>query len=202
MRTIQRLSALAGITFATLPVLYGQGYIVPNAVIYNGNHGVGYEIDVEYNPTNHFYTGFFLNPVALNTFAYDHYLDIGIRVFLVTPNQPVSLEPILANQYTELQYPNTYMFASGVPFYLGLYTGNMQYPPPNGIYSDPLFGWVELVNDKGVIEMLDSALAYNAAGIYAGTQNIIEVPEPNVLSLVCLGCLLVGAVRRKAACLL
>jgi hypothetical protein len=39
----------------------GPGDIVPNGVVYSGYvPGVGYGIDVIYNPANLFYTGFFL----------------------------------------------------------------------------------------------------------------------------------------------
>jgi hypothetical protein len=36
------------------------------------------------------------------------------------------------------------------------------------------------------------ALEYGGAGIYAGTQNIIPVPEPSELALGALGALLLG----------
>jgi hypothetical protein len=68
---------------------------------------------------------------------------------------------------------------------------------PDGIYSDPLFGWARLVNNNGAIQLLDSALAYKAGGIYAGTQNLIPVPEPSTLGLITLGALLLGWRLRK-----
>ena len=116
---------------------------------------------------------------------------------LTPPFQPP--KAVLNAEAVELQYPHTYVFASGVPFYLGLYTGNVSNAPSNGIYSDPLFGWAELVNRQGVIQLLDSALVYKAGGIYAGTEIFWDVPEPSVRSLLCLGCLLLAAVRRNAA---
>ena len=179
--------------------LHAQGYIVPNGVVYSGfSIFGGYEIDVSHDPTNGIYTGFLLNPVGktppgstyTNTFLFNPIVDVGVRVFLVAANQPISLQPIMANSYTEMVYPNKYVFTSGVPFYLGLYTGNQNFYPPNGIYSDPLFGWVELVNNQGVIEMLDSALEYQGGGILAGTQIII--PEPSTFGLLALGGLLLG----------
>lgn len=172
---------------------------MPNGVVYSGFSVFGgYEIDVSHDPTNNIYTGFFLNPVAksppsstyTNTFAFTHIVDVGVRVFLVASNQPISLQPIMANTYTELTYPNNYFFASGVPFYVGLYTGNQNYYPPNGIYTDPLFGWAELVNNQGVIQLLDSALEYGGGGIFAGTRTII--PEPGTFGLFGLGALLLG----------
>ena len=116
-----------------------------------------------------------------------------MRVFLVASIQPISLPPILANSYTELTYPNNYVFQDSSPFYVGLYTGETF--SQNGIYSDPLFGWARLVNNQGGIQLLDSALAYKTGGIYAGTQ--ILIPEPSGLALAVLGALLIGFYGRR-----
>ena len=184
-----------------------QGYIVPNGVAYSGYiPGIGSSIDVIYDPTNLFYTGFALNPVGASPsspypdiFRFSGVVDVGVRVFLVSPNDPVSLQPILADSYTELQYPSTYVFESGFPFYVGLYTGNVQHAPPDGIYDDPLFGWAEMVNNMGQIELLDGAMAYKAGGIYAGTETIIPIPEPSVLGLLSTGTLFLGwRLRRRS----
>lgn len=201
MNPTLKLLAIIGISFGTSLHLRAQGYIVPNGVVYSGYlPGVGFSIDVMYSPTNLFYTGFALNPVGTtppspypNTFRFNPIVDVSVRVFLVSPNDPVSLEPILAGNYTELLSPNSYEFDSDSPFYVGLYTGNVQYAPPDGIYDDPLFGWAELVNNMGVIELLGGAMAYKAGGIYAGTENIFYVPEPSVLGLSALGALLLGS---------
>ena len=91
------------------------------------------------------------------------------------------------------------MFNQGVPFYLGLYTGNQNFYPPSGIYTDPLFGWAKLINNQGVIQLLDSALAYKAEGIFAGTQ--LLVPEPSSFALAALGGLLLGCRRWMVSCL-
>ena len=173
---------------------------VANGIVYVGtsNH-IPFEVDVIYSPTNRFYTGFFLSHNGItqpgsytNTFQFFTIVDVGVRVFLVSSNDPVSLQPILAHNYAELQYPNSYVFDSGSSFFVGLYTGNVQYAPPDGIYNDPLFGWAELVNNKGVIELVDGAMAYKAGGIYAGTQDIFDVPEPGVAALLFLASLFFG----------
>ena len=66
--------------------------------------------------------------------------------------------------------------------------GKANFHPQNGIYNDPLFGWVELVNNQGVIQMLGGALEYGGTGIIAGTQIVIQsVPEPGKLALAGLG---------------
>jgi hypothetical protein len=151
--------------------IHSQGYIVPNGVLtnYSGAFLPG-EISVLYNPASQYYTGFALEPVGktlptvyTNTFHFDFIVDVGVRVFLVSSNDAISLQPILSQSWTELGNAANYVFANGVPFYVGLYTGNDQFAPPNGIYSNPLFGWALLVNNRGVIQVLGSALSIKAA---------------------------------------
>lgn len=180
-----------------------QGYIVPNGVTYVGlNFGGGYQVDVTYNPTNNYTTGFFFTPqgktlptVFTNTFQFSAILDVSVRVFLISANQPITQQAIQSGSYTELMFQD-YVFDHGSPFYVGLYTGNQSFYPPNGIYADPLFGWARLVNNQGVIQMLDSALAYKAGGIYVGTQNLIPVPEPSSALVLTVGLLALGC-RKK-----
>ena len=45
--------------------------------------------------------------------------------------------------------------------------------------------------------MLDSAIEYKGGGIYAGTQNIIPVPEPSELAVAALGALLYAFRRSR-----
>ena len=105
--------------------------------------------------------------------------------------------------YPELTYPNSYTFNVGTPFYVGLYSGASIAPPfppyPPYIYTDPVFGWAELENVNGTIEVLDSALEYQGGGIFAGTQNIIPTPEPGTLALLGAGAILMGLrlIRKK-----
>ena len=179
-------AAIVCCLFGIVLQLHSQGYIVPNGVITNFISG---EISVLHNPadpSNGGYTGFYLLPYpAANTFTFEPVFDISVRVFFVSPNDPVSLQPILSQSYTELLFLNNYVFANGVPFYVGLYTGT-QYAT-DGIYPDPLFGWAELENVNGTIYLLNSALEYQGGGIYAGTQTIIPTPEPSELALAALG---------------
>lgn len=198
---------------AFLASSFAQGVIVPNGVLtnYSGAFLPG-EISVLHNPNNpsngFAYTGFALKPssktpptVFTNTFRFDYILDVGVRVFLVPSNAPISLQPILSQTWTELVYsPNLsdgYVFNNAQPFYVGLYTGNDSFAPTNGIYADPLFGWALLVNNRGVIQVLDSALEYQGAGIFAGTQTIIPIPEPSTLVLAAFGISVLCACRRK-----
>lgn len=206
MKTHFKTSFWLLFVFALAHELHPQGYIVPNGVTYAGWSFGAWEIDVVHNPTNYATTGFSLQPWGVtppspytNTFRFGAILDVSVRVFFVSINDPVSLQAVLSHSYTELTYPNRYVLPSGVPFYVGLYTGNDNwYPYPDGIYQDPLFGWAELVNNQGVIQLLDGALAYKAQGIFAGTRNL--VPEPSAFGFLALGGLLLGwQLRRRLA---
>jgi len=185
-----------------------QGYIVPNGVIFNGFDGIGYSVSVIQNPATGDYTGFDLNPVGktppsspyVNTYLFNPVVDEGVRTFIVSANDPISLPPIAAGNYTELTYPNSYVFANGATFYLGFYTGYNPWDSHGnytGIYSDPVFGWGRFRNNTGVIEMLSSALEYGGGGIVAGTQTIIPIPEPGSLTLFGLGAAFFGLRRTR-----
>src|SRR6266436_3210159 len=87
------LVAVAGCFLGQNLGLQGQSYIVPNGVVTNYISG---EISVIHDPTNHYYTGFRLDAVGVDLFQFNPVADIGVRVFLVSPNDPVSLQPILA----------------------------------------------------------------------------------------------------------
>jgi hypothetical protein len=189
MKPHSKYLGICFVAFTTIQ-LYGQGYIVPNGVSDLGYNGYGYEIHVTQNPANGDYTGFLLSPITIRPpFLPDPNLFIvtlflvnggnGVRIFMVSLNDPISLQPILSNNYTELGSSGRDM-PNGAPFYLGFYTG---YSPQGGIYSNPVFGWGEFVNNAGAIQMLDSGLEIQGGGIYGGTQNIIPVPEPSVLGL-------------------
>jgi hypothetical protein len=196
MRTLLTFVLGCLAVFAPGESVFAQGYIVPNGVTYAGySPSLGAEIHVLQNPTNGNFTGFALPPQGGNTFLFNPIVDEGVRTFLVSLNDPVSLPAIAANTYTELLFPNTYFFANGSTFYLGFYTGpRWTFPQTNPLtYDDPLFGWGRFRNNGGVIQMLDSALTYGAQGIYAGTQNFVA-PEPSAASLCLLGAL-VGLLR-------
>jgi hypothetical protein len=194
-----KLKTVVAFTFGTIVQLHSQGYIVPNGVNYGGYiPSIGSAIHVLQNPSNGDYTGFNLPPQGANTFSFLPFADEGVRVFLVSSNAPISLQPILSQNYVELGYPpDNYLFEDSIPFYVGLYTS--QYSAVNGIYPDPLFGWAQLVNNNGVIELLRGALEYQGGGIYAGTQTIIPIPEPDPISFFALGGLLLGVRRWRAS---
>jgi hypothetical protein len=175
---------------------YSQGHIVPGGITARVGPPTVLEVDV-LQSTNLDGTCFMFMPEAYpaprhntNVFTFNVCLDEGVRAFLVPSNAPFSLQPILQTNYTELKYGGTQVFERGVPFYVGFYTGHSPWIMTNGIvvcytgiYTNPVFGWAKLVNDQGVIQMLDSALEYGGAGIYAGTQTIIQLPEPPLLNI-------------------
>ncbi len=204
MKIKKIIVCLLTVFFGAVLHLHAQGYIVPNGVVYAGLslNGSGYGVIVMYNPTNMYYTGFALNPIGktppttayTNTYRFSPIVDVSVRVFLVSSNQPISQQAIQSGSYTELMYDD-YVFNHGSPFYVGLYTGNQNFYPPDGIYSDRLFGWAKLANNRGILEMLDSALVYRAQGIFAGTHNF--VPEPSGFALAALGALLFGCRWRR-----
>jgi len=176
--------AFAILMFVTAARCLSQGFIVPNGIFsypsFQNTVGV---IHNPFAPNGNSATGISLIPdptsdpnFPLKIFAFDPFTDIGVSVFFVSPNDPISLQPILSMDYTELSYPNSYVFKNGVPLYVGLYTGNFY--QPDGTYGDPSFGWAELENVNGTIEILNGAVEYQGGGIYAGTQTIIPIPEP------------------------
>ena len=200
MNTSFRYLIAFGFAFAAIIRVHSQeGYIVPNGVTYSTNSGpLNAVIHVLQNPADSDYTGFILRPrfktppnVYYTIFSFDPFPDEGVRTFLASPNDPISLQAIQANSYTELTSGNFYGFDLDVPFYLGFYTGYTN-GTPAGVYSDPVFGWGEFVNNQGMIQILDAALVMEAGGIYVGTQTIIPVPEPDVLSFYAIGALMFG----------
>jgi hypothetical protein len=173
-----------------------QGHIVPGGIKVGLGPPGCLEVDVA-KSTNLDYTCFLFLPQGYpgprqltNAFTFNVCLDEGVRAFLVSSNNPITLQAILETNYTVLKYSGNQVFEPGIPFYVGFYTGhNPGFVNTNGIfvytgiYTHPVFGWAELVNNQGVIQMLDSALEYGGAGIYAGTQTIIQLPEPPLLNI-------------------
>jgi hypothetical protein len=184
--------------------IQAQGVIVPQGVVTNLFAG---EIDLNWAQETQI-NGFSLTPMGKqqptlypNIFNFDEPVTIGVRVFLVNAGDTVSLQPILSSSYTELQDGQNYVFKVGAPFYVGLYSGANVAPPypPTSPYNylDPVFGWAELENVNGTIELLNNALEYQGAGIIAGTDTIIPTPEPSTWALLACGAGLFAIRRRK-----
>ncbi len=201
LKTKFHFLAVLACSLGAIVQIHAQGYIVPNGV-FSDLYEPG-QIDV-WNPCGTQTTGFSFNPfgkqqptIYTNVFSFIEPMSFGVRVFLVQSNEAISLQPILSQSWTELGYAPSYTFANGVPFYVALYTGNNfapPYPPtPPYQYLDPVFGWALLMNNHGNIQVLDYAVEYGGAGIFAGTQTIIQpVPEPSMFALSALGGLLLG----------
>lgn len=189
---------LLGVALATAIPAHPQGYILPNGVTYSSG-GLNAVIHVQRSPTNSDYTGVILRPQFKTPgspystiFSFDPVApDEGVRTFFVSQNDPMSLEPIRAGSYSELTFGSFYGFDPDVPFYLGFYTGHTN-GAPAGEYTNPVFGWGQFVNNQGVIQMLDAALVVEGGGIYVGTQTIIPIPEPGILSLSAFGAMILG----------
>ena len=187
--------------FATVAHVQAQGTIVPNGITY-ASAGLTAVIDVLQNSTNSDYERFLLRPRFttppqdyVTIFSFDLPPGESVRAFLVSSNDPISLQPIQAGSYLELSSGGFYGFDLDVPFYLGFYTG-ITNAMPSGTYGSPVFGWGEFVNSAGVIHMRDEALVAGGDGIYAGTQSI--VPEPGMLSLVSVGAFVFGLYGKRA----
>jgi hypothetical protein len=184
--TSSRLQCLAFIAVVFVAVFRGhsQGYLV-NGGITHSTAGLSAVIHVLQDPASGDYSGVIWRP-RFKTPGSEFYTifsldpgaaDEGVRTFFASPNDPLTVQAIEAHSYPELVLGSLYGFDTGALFYLGFYTGYTNGMPP-GVYSEPVFGWGRFVNNQGMIEMLDSALAMESGGIYVGTQTIIPVPEP------------------------
>lgn len=197
MHTLIKPSAILGCIFAVILQARSEGYIVPNGISYD-DHGGPFTVTILRNPSDGDFIHFTLRPSFIIPpgpyyTIFSPFPPAGVRTFLVSANDPISLPAIQANSYTELTFGNYYFFDVNVPFYLGFYSGVTNGASGySGTYSNPVFGWGEFVNNNGVIQLLDGALEIEGGGIYAATQQIIPIPEPAVFGLICLGALLIG----------
>jgi hypothetical protein len=155
---------------------YAQGFLVTNGI----SRDVAGIFHVVQNPQSLDETSFFFTHEGDGFFKLFKSLDEGSRLFFVVGNSPFGEEQILNASYPELLEGSVHAMPGSVPFYLGIYTG---YAPQGGIYENPLYGWAQVANIGGSIQLLDGALAFGAGGIYVGTQTIIPVPEPTAMTL-------------------
>ena len=83
----------------------------------------------------------------------------------------------------------------GSVFYLGINTGlgfNSNYEPTRNV-----FGWVAIRNSSTGLSILNSAMAYNEAGIIISSLNALPIPEPKSYSMLSGGLVLLGFVFRR-----
>jgi hypothetical protein len=165
------------------PAPGSSAFIVP-AGITALRHGLTpgeLEIHVIQDPATGDDTCMSFQPQGRDTFGFSYCLDEGVRAFLVSSNAPLSEQTILQGNYPRLQQNQA--FEPGIPFYVGFYTGRGF----GSTYTNAVFGWGKFVTSDDVVELLDSALEYGGAGIYAGTQTIIPSQETAALNFVSSG---------------
>ena len=201
---------IACCVLGTVLQIYAQGYVVTNGItFYDDTTGWGTAIYIMHGPsfsTNSSYTGFNFTPsyklppyplpeFPVNTsFTLNILLDQGVRIFSMQAGDSFTLQGIQSGAYNELtvvnpEYPNPLPVITcdeGDVFYLGFYTGGGFFDV-NGNYPNPVLGWGEFENVNGTIEMLGSGLESGGEGIYVGTLNIINVPEPTTCALCLFG---------------
>ena len=100
--------------------------------------------------------------------CFDGYLDnIGCRLFYVKRGDEFNKEAIVSGTAKEIdRYDATF---SSEKFYIGIYTGTSP-SDENGIYSDPLYGWVRMDCYGNVLK---SAQGYKCKGIIVGTEELL-----------------------------
>lgn len=147
-------------------------------------------------PPHRDYTGFRFT--STGSFSYDYtgsFLDDGVSIFLVEPNEVFSEAAILGGQFVELKFGNIYTFP--LKFHLGIRT------PALGVNVnsyEPAYGWAEIRNSaNGDLVLVDHAIAYGAQGIIVGT--LTAVPEPSGTVLLGIGMLSLLGFRRRDKCI-
>ena len=197
------LSLIGGLLFGLLGThsLEAQGFLVANGITVSGKtyEGHGAFVKVIQNPSNGDYTGFFIQRISFTSLGFSWLVDEGVRTFRVSDGDSIDLQSIRSNNYPELSFGSPHSFTSGSTFLLGFYTGYGPFDSTGytGIYTSPVFGWGRFMNFGGDVRYLDGALESGGAGIIAGSQTIIPVPEPGRLALLAGGTALLLALGRQ-----
>ena len=168
--------------------LEGQGFLVADGITVTGKtyEGLGAFVKVIQNPSNGDYTGFHIQRITFTSLCFLWLADEGVRTFRVSDGDSIDLQSLRSNNYAELSFGSPHSFTSGSTFMLGFYTGYGPFDSTGytGIYTSPVFGWARFMNFGGDVRYLEGALESGGAGIIAGTQTIIPVPEPSTLALL------------------
>ncbi len=123
-------------------------------------------------------------------------LDEGSELFLTSPGAVLTNETIAA-------LPATAFFGSpvqvGTDFYLG---GRTRTFGEGFTWDKPDFyttyGWAHIrVDAGGLLQVVDSAMAFREGGIIVGTTQAVAVPEPSTYLLVSAGLLGIGLARQR-----
>ena len=125
---------------------------------------------------------------------------LDATLFPVTPT-PISIEDPIFSDPLQL--------TAASEFYVGFATTLSDSPFPNGPSDRDVYGWARFValgfEPPGEIQTIDdlfivnSAIAYDSAGIIVGTTQAISVPEPSTSAVLMTGTLLLVRRRRSIA---
>lgn len=120
-----------------------------------------------------YYTGFWISNRYWDIdgvlhLSFDGYLDnISRRLFYVKKGDEFNKEAIVSGTAKEINWDDSTF--SSEKFYIGVYTGTSP-SNKNGIYSDPLYGWIRMDCYGNVLK---SAQGYKCKGIIVGTEELI-----------------------------
>lgn len=123
-------------------------------------------------------------------------IDEGSQLFLTKPGDELSNAAINA-------LPASASFSTpvvvGTDFYLGGRTRSAS--DPGFSWADPTFydtfGWAHIhVDASGLLQVVDSAVAFREHGLIAGTTQIVAVPEPSTYMMMGLGLIGLGLARQ------
>jgi|GEM_PF-5160310 len=100
------------------------------------------------------------------------------------------------------QIGDTTRYINNGTFYLGVNTGSGFIDNGGGFNSGGpmrnVFGWAKFSFNPAGIQLLDSAMTYDSAGIFVGTNTTIPIPEPETYAMLIAGLGILGfVVRRK-----
>ena len=147
------------------------------------------------------FTGFSFTP-NFDEFEFQgSFIDEGVSVFLVEENDVFSEFNILGGDFTELTFGAQITLDPG--FSVGMITVEPTLflgvrTPALGVNFgsfEPAYGWIEVQNLAGNLQVVDHAIAFGAEGIIVNT--LIAVPEPSGVLLIAIGFVGISTLRRR-----
>ena len=129
-------------------------------------------------------------------------VDEEAEYYLASPGSIFTKDTIANGNFipffnTDQPHTITVPFSSflGSTFYLGINTGlgfNSNWGPVRNV-----FGWVAIKNSSKGLSIINSAMAYDEAGIIIGSLNAVPVPEPETYGMLMAGLGILGFVSRR-----